>query len=146
MFYDANKPIDVQRAIVKFKHLIEKKKTFELTQKKEKRTLNQNRYLHLILSFFALEYGETLEYVKLEFFKKLVNKQIVEYERINEKTGECRIDYRSSASLNTKEMTDAIERFRNYSSKEAGVYLPTPEEGIMLKEIELQIKNNEQWI
>lgn len=146
MFYDANKPIDVQRAIVKFKHLIEKKKTFELTQKKEKRTLNQNRYLHLILSFFALEYGETLEYVKLEFFKKLVNKQIFEYERINVKTGEIRIDYRSSASLNTKEMTDAIERFRNYSSKEAGVYLPTPEEGIMLKEIELQIKNNEQWI
>ena len=146
MFYDANKPIDVQRAIVKFKHLIEKKKTFELTQKKEKRTLNQNSYLHLILSFFALEYGETLEYVKLEFFKKLVNKQIFEYERINVKTGEIRIDYRSSASLNTKEMTDAIERFRNYSSKEAGVYLPTPEEGIMLKEIELQIKNNEQWI
>ena len=146
MFYDANKPIDVQRAIVKFKHLIEKKKTFELTQKKEKRTLNQNSYLHLILSFFALEYGETLEYVKLEFFKKLVNKQIFEYERINVKTGEIRIDYRSSASLNTKEMTDAIERFRNYSSKEAGIYLPTPEEGIMLKEIELQIKNNEQWI
>ena len=146
MFYDANKPIDVQRAIVKFKHLIEKKKTFELTQKKEKRTLNQNSYLHLILSFFALEYGETLEYIKLEFFKKLVNKQIFEYERINVKTGEIRIDYRSSASLNTKEMTDAIERFRNYSSKEAGVYLPTPEEGIMLKEIELQIKNNEQWI
>ena len=146
MFYDANKPIDVQRAIVKFKHLIEKKKTFELTQKKEKRTLNQNRYLHLILSFFALEYGETLEYVKLEFFKKLVNKQIFEYERINVKTGEIRIDYRSSASLNTKEMTDAIDRFRNYASKEAGIYLPTPEEGIMLKEIELQIKNNEQWI
>ena len=146
MFYDANKPIDVQRAIVKFKHLIEKKKTFELTQKKEKRTLNQNSYLHLILSFFALEYGETLEYVKFEFFKKLVNKQIFEYERINVKTGEIRIDYRSSASLNTKEMTDAIERFRNYSSKEAGVYLPTPKEGIMLKEIELQIKNNEQWI
>ena len=146
MFYDANKPIDVQRAIVKFKHLIEKKKTFELTQKKEKRTLNQNSYLHLILSFFALEYGETLEYVKLEFFKKLVNKQIFEYERINVKTGEIRIDYRSSASLNTKEMTDAIERFRNYASKEAGIYLPTPEEGIILKEIELQIKNNEQWI
>ncbi|WP_339889789.1 hypothetical protein [uncultured Flavobacterium sp.] len=146
MFYNAEKPIDVQRAIVKFQHLIEKKKTFELTQKKEKRTLNQNSYLHLILSFFALEYGETLEYVKFEFFKKLVNKQIFEYERINVKTGEIRIDYRSSASLNTKEMTDAIERFRNYSSKEAGIYLPTPEEGIMLKEIELQIKNNEQWI
>ena len=146
MFYNAEKPIDVQRAIVKFKHVIEKKKPFELTQKKEKRTLNQNRYLHLILSFFALEYGETLEYVKLEFFKKLVNKQIFEYERINVKTGEIRIDYRSSASLNTKEMTDAIERFRNYASKEAGIYLPTPKEGIMLKEIELQIKNNEQWI
>lgn len=146
MFYNAEKPIDIQRAKVKFEYLIQNKKTFELTQKKEKRTLNQNSYLHLILSFFALEYGDTLEYVKLKYFKKLVNKEIFEYERINKKTGEIRIDYRSSANLNTKEMTVAIDRFRNYASKEAGIYLPTPEEGIILKEIELQIKNNEEWI
>ena len=56
------------------------------------------------------------------------------------------MDLRSSANLDTKEMTTAIERFRNYASKEAGIYLPSPEDLSQLQEIENQTKNNAQYL
>ena len=43
-------------------------------------------------------------------------------------------------------MTTAIERFRNYASKEAGIYLPEPGELAMLQQIENEIKKNEQYL
>lgn len=39
---------------------------------------------------------------------------------------EQKTSWRSTADLDTKELTTAIDRFRNYSSKEAGIYLPEP--------------------
>ncbi|MEC4051129.1 hypothetical protein OX284_016965, partial [Flavobacterium sp. SUN046] len=119
---------------------------FELKEKKPKRSISQNNYLHLILSWYALEYGETLEYVKQEVFKKQINKDIFEYEYINKKTGEIRTEYKSTANLDTGQMTTAINRFRNYASKEAGIYLPEPKDLSELQYIENQIKNNEQYL
>jgi len=40
-------------------------------------------------------------------------------------------------------MTTAIERFRNYASKEAGIYLPEAGEIAMLQQIEHEVKNNQ---
>lgn len=142
MIYNPNIPIDVDRAKERFKWLISKGKTFELTEKRQKRSNQQNRYLHLILGWYAWEYGETLEYIKQEVFKKEINKSIFETERVNRKTGEVRIDWRSTADLNTKELTTAIDRFRNYSSKEAGIYLPEPKDQVYLQEIEKQLNNH----
>lgn len=146
MFYNLENALDVQRAKEKFNFLIEKKKVIELTQKKEFRTPQQNRYLHLILGWFALEYGETLEYIKQELFKKQVNKEIFEFEFINKKTGEIRLEMKSTAILDSKKLTTAIDRFRDYASKEAGIYLPTPEDLVMLKQIEIEINNNQNYI
>ena len=88
-----------------------------------------------------MEYGETPEYVKQDIFKKLVNPQIFLTEYVNYKTGEVREAWRSTADLNTKEMTTAIDNFRDYASKEAGIYLPTPDDLISLNEIERQVNN-----
>ncbi len=144
MIYNPNIPFDLQRAKERFKWLIQKGKTFELTEKRQKRSIQQNSYLHLILGWYAWEYGETMEYIKQEVFKKQINTEIFKTEYINKKTGEFREDWKSTADLNTKEMTIAIDRFRDYASKEAGIYLPEPSDLIYLQEIEKELKNNAQ--
>ena len=141
MIFNASNEFDIQWAKDRLGYLIEKKKTFEITEKKPKRTYSQNNYIHLLFAWFALEYGETPEYVKQEIFKKLVNPQIFLTEYVNYKTGEVREAWRSTADLNTKEMTTAIDNFRDYASKEAGIYLPTPDDLISLNEIERQVNN-----
>lgn len=141
MIFNASNEFDIQRAKERLGYLIDKKKTFEITEKKPKRTYSQNNYIHLLFAWFALEYGETPEYVKQEIFKKLVNHEIFLTEYVNYKTGEVRAAWRSTADLNTKEMTTAIDNFRDYASKEAGIYLPTPDDLNSLNEIERQVNN-----
>ncbi len=142
MIYNPTIAFDLQKAKERFKWFISKGKTFELTEKKPKRSLNQNRYLHLILGWYAWEYGETMNYIKQEVFKKQVNADIFLTEYINKKTGEFREDWRSTADLDSKEMTIAINRFRDYASKEFGIYLPEPNDLIYLQEIEKELNNN----
>lgn len=143
MIYNPEIPYDVESAKTKLLWLIKNKKPFEIKEKRKKRSISQNSYLHLILSWYSLEYGETLDYIKQEVFKKQINKDIFETEFINKKTGEIRTDWKSTSSLNTKELTTAIERFRNYASKEAGIYLPEPSDMAMLQDIENKIHNNQ---
>lgn len=146
MIYNTKLEIDRKRAIERFKWLVSNQKMFELTQKKPFASRSQNNYLHLIIGWFALEYGDTLEEVKREVFKKHVNRDIFITEFVNRKTGEIRDDWRSSEDLDSAEMTTAIDRFRNYSSKEFGLYLPEPHELEHLTEIEKQITNHKEWI
>lgn len=146
MLYNPEKEIDIQRALTKINQLISDKKVFELKEKKPKRSLNQNRYLHLILSWYAWEYGETLEYIKQVVFKKDVNREIFEYQHLNRKTGEVRIEYRSTANLDTAELSLAIDRFRDFSILQAGIYLPEPKDLAFLQEIEIQITNNRHYL
>ncbi len=146
MWYNATKEIDVQRAIERIKYFIKHEKTFELTEKKHIRSISQNSYLHLILSWYALEYGETLEYIKQEVFKKFVCKDLFYYEHINRKTGEVRDGFRSTADLNTQEMTTAIQMFRDFSVKQAGIYLPEPRDLALLNEIQIEVNNNKQYL
>jgi hypothetical protein len=146
MWYNPNKEIDIQRARIKFEKLLTDKKVFELKEKRQNRSLSQNSYLHLILSWYALEYGETLEYIKQKVFKIDVNKEIFEYEYVNRLTSEVRTEYRSTADLDTAELTLAIDRFRDFSIKQAGIYLPEPKDLSILQEIEIQINNNKHYL
>lgn len=127
----------------KFKELVrkyyEESTTVEISKKRAKRSIAQNRYLHLILGWFALEYGCTIDEVKVEFFKKTCNREI--FERENTKRPGTYV-LRSTRDLNTLEMTTAIERFRNYSAGTAGIYLPSPNEQEFLLHIEREISNS----
>lgn len=148
MIFHLSNEFDRQRANERFLFLLEHQKNIELKEKKPKRTASQNRYLHLILSWFAWEYGETLAYIKQEIFKKQVNAEIFQTEYINPRTGEIRTDWKSTSALDTKELTTAIDRFRNYASKEAGIYLPEPSDLIHLEEIERNLSQQgaEKWV
>ncbi len=129
-----------QRAIERFKFLLDKKATIELTEKKPKRTIKQNSYLHLILGWFGFEFGYTLEEVKQDIFKKIVNPVIFYEGEFGELVPIQR--WRSTASLDTRELTIAIDNFRDYASREAGIYLPSPDEKDFLDEIYIELKNN----
>lgn len=117
----------------------------ELKKKKTQRSLAQNSYLHCLLGYFASEFGYTLEEVKFDIFKKICNRDIFERKRINRR-GQQITYIRSSTELDKAEMTTAIERFRNYSSAQCGLYLPSPNEGEMLFFAQQQIEQCKDYM
>lgn len=147
MLYNPKKSIDVQNAIKRLKWLIKNKKLFELTQKREIRSISQNSYMHLLFDWFALETGYTAAEVKQDIFKKHVNPKTF-YDGDFEGSIITIDRWRSTADLNTKEMTLCIDRFRDFSVKEAGIYLPTPSDlpAIQEMKIELSKRLSQQYI
>ena len=137
---------EANKARTNLEYLISKQKVIDQTAVREKRSISQNSYLHLIVAIFALEYGELASYVKKEFFKIKCNPEIFKTEYVNKKTGEVRDDLRSSSDLDTKEMTICIDRFRDYASKEAGIYLPEPNDMEFIRHCENDIENNKQYL
>ena len=138
MNYDLSNPIELKTATARFDFLVAKQKRISLTEKRKKRTFRQNRYLHLLLGWFAVETGYTLAEAK--YIYKLQSKEIFVYSKKG-------INFiRSSADLDTKKMTISIERFRNYSSTTAGIYLPDANETDFLNMIETELEKHENKI
>ena len=127
MLYNLKSEYDCVKLTEEVARLKDKKAIVELKEKRPQRTMRQNSYLHIVLSYYASEFGYTLEEVKVDIFKRLVNKEIFE-EEITNKHGQKITRLRSSSNLDTKEMTIAIERFRFYSSSVCGLYIPAPDE------------------
>lgn len=145
MWYDGGNELQAIQARMRLEKLIKDGKVFELTEKKPKRSLPQNAYLHVLLSYFAAETGNTLEWVKKEYYKKLVNPEV--FIRTKEDRFRGLVKYlRSSADLDSAEMTTTIERFRNWSASEAGIYLPAPDEERLLQLAQIEIERNKEFI
>jgi len=143
MKFNLTQEIDVIRFREKAEYHIRKQTSnVELT---EKRTIPQNSYLHLILGWFAIESGNTIAYVKLYYYKKLVNPEIFIREKQDKYIGKVQ-DVRSSAELTTSEMVTSTERFRNWSSAESGIYLPAPNEDKFLRHIQEEIEKHKVWL
>ena len=145
MIYNLKNPSEVIDLENRVNELIEQRAVVDLTKKNPNRSLSQNAYLHLILGFFACEYGCSLDYVKREFYKKVCNKPIFERKK-TAKNGEIIIELRSSRDLDSQEMTTAIERFRNWSSLEAGIYLPSADEKHFISHMQKELRRYKQWI
>lgn len=145
MQYDGSNPLQAQQARTKLEKMIKEQKVFELTEKKPKRSLSQNKYLHVILSYFGCQIGETMEYVKRNYYKILCNKDTFVREREDKFLG--RIKYmRSSAELDSAEMSMTIERFRNFASAQCGIYIPSPEEERLIQLMEIEVERNKHYI
>lgn len=144
MLYDLGNPLQCENFKLKSEFLAKKGCIVELTEKKPQRSSNQNRYLHSILSYFGLEVGETAEYVKKNYFKILCNKDIFIREIEDKYLGKLKV-LRSSADLDTEEMTTAIQRFRNWAAGE-GVYIPSSEEHLMVQQMEIEISRNKMYL
>ena len=145
MWYDGSNELQAVQARVRLEKLIEGGKVFELTEKKPKRSLSQNAYLHVILGYFATQTGNTLEWVKKEYFKKLVNPDMFIRKKDDPFLGQVKY-LLSTTELDTAQMTTAIDRFRNWSAAEASVYLPAPDEERLLQLAQIEIERNKEYI
>lgn len=81
----------------------------------------------------------------MDFFKRKCNRDIFE-RTIKNKKGEEVTVLRSTADLDSSEMTIAIDRFRNWAASEALIYLPSPNEHQHLVHMQKEIERNKQWI
>lgn len=145
MIFNLNNPHEHEKFKEYVNKLFAQRAVVEVKKRLPNRSLSQNSYLHLLLGFFACELGYSLDEVKLDYFKKTCNRDLFERKKINKQGRE--ITYmRSSSELTTGEMTTAIERFRNYSSAQAGVYLPAPSENEFLIHIQQEVERNKEYI
>ena len=146
MKYDISNSLHREQARKRLEALLSKEYgIIELSEVKPQRSIKQNKYLHLLLGFFASEYGETIEYVKEQYFKLAANRSIFLRERDDKLAG--RVSYlRSTRDLDKGEMQMAIERFRNWSSINAGIYLPSADEHRLLELAEIEISRNKNFL
>ena len=145
MIYNTSNPLDKANFLLRAKKLAESGKVIELTEKKPRRSLPQNKYLHVLLAYFGTQTGNTLEWVKQQYYKKLVNPDLFIREKEDRYLGKIKV-LRSSADLDTSEFSLSIERFRNWASQEAGIYLPSADEYIIIQQMEIEIERNKDYI
>lgn len=144
MLYDLSNPLQCESFKAKAEALAKKGGIVELTEKKPQRSLQANKYLHVIIAYFALQVGETAEYVKKHYYKILCNKDIYIREVDDKYLGKIKI-LRSSADLDSEEFSLTITRFRNWSAGE-GIYLPSSEEHMFIQQMEIELSRNKQYL
>ena len=137
MLLDLSKEYDVKKFLIYFTKLKEKGEKVELKKISNSRTIKQNSYLHVVLTLYAINYGDTLREVKTDLkrgFGLFYQKKGTKY-------------LRSTADLDTKETTEFIDWIRTKASKEGGFYIPTSEEYLANRfEIDKEINSNKQYI
>ena len=144
MLYNLKDALDRERFKRRVNALYEKQSIVELSERTS-RSRAQNKYLHLLLGYLGIETGNDLEYVKEVFYKRTANKELFVREKEDEMLG--RVEYlRSSADLSKEEFSLSIDRLRDWSSRVAGIYLPSPDEESFLESIELEMSKQQRWV
>ena len=145
MIYNTSNPLDKANFLLRTKKLAESGVIVDLTEKKPRRSLPQNKYLHVILAYFGTQAGNTLEWVKQQYYKKLVNPDLFIREKEDKYLGRIKV-LRSSADLDTSEFSLSIERFRNWAAQEAGIYIPSADEAILIQQMEIEIERSKEFL
>ena len=145
MIYNTSNPLDKANFMLRAKKLADKGVIVDLTEKKPRRSLPQNKYLHVILAYFGAQTGNTLEWVKQQYYKKLVNPDLFIREKEDKYLGRIKV-LRSSADLDTSEFSLSIERFRNWAAQEAGIYIPSADEAILIQQMEIEIERSKEFL
>lgn len=145
MIYNLSSPLGKANFLLRAKKLAESGVIVDLTEKKPRRSLPQNKYLHVILAYFGAQTGNTLEWVKQQYYKKLVNPDLFIREKEDKYLGRIKI-LRSSADLDTSEFSLSIERFRNWAAQEAGIYIPSADEAILIQQMEIEIERSKEFL
>lgn len=143
MLYNLNDELSRQRFAARVRLLWERRGIVDLTDKRP-RSLPQNRYLHVCIGAVALETGNSLEVIKQEIYKRMVNPDLYLREKDDPTFGRLEI-VRSSRDLTTEEMTLSIERLRKFAA-ENGIYIPAPHEEEMLAQLEYEIAKASKYM
>jgi len=136
--YKPSDPTDYLEALDFINKAREKGFEIELKKYYYKRSNPQNRYLHLALSYFAHCYGCTLAEAKELYFKQYACRDIFLIET-EDKNGNPAQYLRSTADLDTVEMSNAINNFIAYASCN-GIEVPLPSDDIGIRLCEREIE------
>lgn len=145
MLFNLQNEYDVPKFKAYVNKLFKERAVVEVKRKNPARTLAQNSYLHLLLGYFGTQYGCSLDEAKLDYYKRTCNRDLFERKATN-KLGKEVTYLRSSAELTTAEMSLSIDRFRNFASSEAGIYLPSPNEREFLIHIQQEIERHKEFL
>lgn len=143
MIFDLSNVLDRERFKARSNKLYSEGRIVELTDK-ALRSVSQNSYLHLIITWHAMESGNTVEWVKQKYFKELVNPDIFVVKKQDKHLGET-IEIVSSTKITKEQMTTAIDRLKMWSARE-GIYLPDSDNKEFLTVIAVQESKHKQWL
>ena len=126
-YYDLSNPLHRKQFVARANKMLEKCCGRVRLSDESNRTLNQNRYLHVLIRIMAMETGVKEHYAKQVYFKTFANPQWFLIEQVDPVTGEIIQTIRSSSELTVGEMSNAIDNFRHWA-EDNGYYLPEANE------------------
>ena len=127
MIYHLDIPADLRKANAYLIKLIKLGKRVEIKELKPPRTTKQNAYLHLILGILAKETGYTLPEIKI-VWKRQICSDLFIYSKPSMNGKGTALFERSSADMDSKQLTQAIDRLREFSNTELDIRLPLPDD------------------
>ncbi len=129
--YKVNDPRDYMAALNFINAAKERGQEIELKIFYPKRTNPQNRYLHMALGYFAHCYGCTLLEAKEIYFKQYACRDLFLVDT-EDKNGKHVRYFRSTADLDSQEMSNAISSFVAYASCN-GIEIPSPDDELGIR-------------
>ena len=143
MQYDLTSDFQRKAFLSRVDNLLERGGVVELTEKTI-RTQGQNNYLHLLIGVVAMYTGNTLDYCKEWYFKRLCNRDLFVTSREDRYVGQVEV-IRSSANLTKEEMSTAIDRFKRWGA-DNGIYMPNPGDESLLREIAIEMGRMKSYL
>ncbi len=135
MVYDMHNPLDVEKFKERTSAMIEKARRLqgnntkdfivELKERQHPKTIQQNAYLWVTITYVALELGYPK--VKVEDMLKAACADIFLRKR-QDKRGNWFEYYRSIGTLTKEEMSDCIDKWLHHCAIEYGIAIPTPDD------------------
>ena len=141
MKYNLKIPQESKQAYDYLAKLLIEERLVEIKKVSPRRSLNQNNYLHLILSAFGAHFGYSLEESKQVY--KQVNSEMYFYTK--EIRGKTMKFVRSSSDLTKEDMASTIDKFMRVSA-EAGYTLPLATDAEALQRLENYIEENKFYL
>lgn len=147
MKYDLSNPLHRQQLRTRFEMLCKKERGFvELKECKPQTTTQQNKYVRVICAYFGCMTGYEADYVYTVFFKSTVNYDLFAVPFHDNILRKDTVKWRSMNDLTVDEASKAIDRFIQWSAKEAGVYIPSPSDHYAMMQLELEVERNSRQI
>jgi len=135
--YNLKSDFGIERAKSYLDKLITSGAKVKIEKVSGKRSTSQNSYVHVLFTLYGLEVGLTIDEAK-GFVKRSCG--WMRYD----KNGHTFV--KKTSDLNTKEFSQFVDWFRNWSAQQ-GIYLPSADEyGINYDEIKGHIEANRQYL
>lgn len=125
--------------------LISKGKVFKI-EDLSGMTKSQRGLLHVYCGIVAKELGLTIQYVKENYYKGIVNPDVFAVAVHDPVTDEWKVTYKSSEGLPREVISSTIERFRHWALAELNISLPDPEDKLAINRAFIEVNNyNRQY-